>query len=480
VIIEFGIAAGLVYGVKWIKNSKQREVNRQFIEIVQESGIENKSGIGYELHHINKTKYGYSAIIYIPKGMALKELEKIKEAIQINMKCLVEITHDKFKDYANVKIITNPLNNLKYKVEETKPYELLLGYKYTGESYKLNNNDDTSILIGGIRGSGKSRLESIALTTLLKNHDETEIEIYLLELLKKDLRKFRNMKQVKFFADTLKDSKIILEKIEKMLTTRSEKIDAFGCENIYDYNKKAKIKMKYVWIFADEYSLYMEEPDDTEEEKQYKASILGTIKTIAKLGRSTGIFFISGLQRSTVDNINSTVKSQMCRLSFAQLSELDSNNIIGIPDAKGLNKQECILFTGNEYVYLKTPYIDNKIINETLGIKEVDSSSVYEDKKNDRKQAVAVKAYFAGVLKEVATPIISNLTYEESQKLSTYSECITLENKPVEQPQEEVKEVIREIIEEVPKETNSKKPRKRPSGTVRKEVKEVAISETNR
>jgi hypothetical protein len=162
----------------------------------------------------------------------------------------------------------------------------------------------------------------------------------------------------------------MLSRIEKMIEKRADKIDALGVENILDYNKLSKTKMKYVYIFADEYSLFMHEDSDTDEEKEAKEEILSVIKKIAKLGRSVGIFFISGLQRSTVTEINPLVKSQMCRLSFAQLSERDSENIIGITDAKGLQLQECILFTGHEYVKLKTPYINNSMINTTLGIKQ--------------------------------------------------------------------------------------------------------------
>lgn len=384
-ISEIVIAGVTTYGYWKIRNGRKHKEERNLIAkfeaVMEGAGVKNKSEQEntFEIVEITKKDYGFLAKIQIPFGKSYDELEKLKPTIETNLQSIIEIKKDKFDTYATLKIINNPLNNLAYQVISTQPYEIFLGFTYDGKPYKLNLIEDSHLLIGGIRGSGKSRLQFIILSTLLHNHSENEIEVYLMELLKKDLKKFKDMKQVKLFVDTLIDSKIMLERIEKMIEKRAEKIDSLNCENIKDYNKIAKIKMKYVYIFADEYSLFMEEESDSDIEKEYKQAILSVVKKIAKLGRSVGIFFISGLQRSTVTEINSLVKSQMCRCSFAQLSERDSDNIIGITDAKGLKKQECIVFTGSEYVWLKTPYIDNKIISETLGIREKPVEEVKEN-----------------------------------------------------------------------------------------------------
>jgi hypothetical protein len=375
-ISELFIAAITTIAYRKIKYDKkhkgEKELIGKWIAAMEGAGVKNQAEEKntFEIIEVAQKDYGFMCKVQIPFGKSFDELEKLKPTVETNLQAICEVEKGKFDTFATLKIINNPLNNLKYQLIQTKPYELLLGFTYDGKPYKINMLDDSHLLIGGIRGSGKSRLQFIILTTLLKNHDENEIEVYLMELLKKDLKKFKYLKQIKMFCETLLDSKLMLERIEKMIEKRAEKIESQGVENILDYNKKAKIKMKYIYIFSDEYSLFMSEADDTEEETEYKNKILSVIKKIAKLGRSVGVFFISGLQRSTVTEINSLVKSQMCRCSFSQLSELDSVNIIGIPDAKGLKKQECILYTGNEYVWLKTPFIDNTIINETLCLNE--------------------------------------------------------------------------------------------------------------
>jgi hypothetical protein len=374
-VSELLIAGLTTVAYRKIKNIKEHKEERNLISKwnAAMAGVavknEDDTFSTFEIVSINQKEYGFDCKVSIPFRKSFEDLEKQKQVIETNLNCLCEIEKYKFAPYANVKIINNPLNNLTYELVETKPYELFLGYKYDGTPYKLNMVEDSHLLIGGIRGSGKSRLQFIALTTLLHNHDESEIELYLMELLKKDLKKFKDLKQVKLFMDELVHCKIILEKIEKAIEKRAEKIDAMNSENIYEYNKIAKNKLKYIYIFADEYSLFMKDENDCEEETKYKEVIESVLKKIAKLGRSVGIFFISGLQRSTVTEINSLIKSQMCRCSFAQLSARDSENIIGTTDAHGLLAQECIVFTGHEYVHLKTPYIDNSIINSSLGIK---------------------------------------------------------------------------------------------------------------
>jgi hypothetical protein len=353
-----------------IAHKGEREIMNKFKTAMVGAGIKNnmEEANTFEIVSINKKDYGFNCQVSIPLGISIDKLQSLKPVIETNLNALVEIEKDRFSPYASLKVIDNPLNNLTYKPIETKPYELLIGFKYDGTPYKINMVEDSHLLIGGIRGSGKSRLQFIALTTLLHNHDENEIEVYLMELLKKDLKKFKDMAQVKLFMDELIHCKIVLEKIDRMIEKRAEKIDAMNSENIFEYNKIAKNKLKYVYIFADEFSLFMKDESDSEEEQECKENIESVIKRIAKLGRSVGIFFVSGLQRSTVTEINSLIKSQMCRCSFSQLSARDSENIIGITDAYGLKAQECILFTGHEYVHLKTPYIDNKLINSTLGI----------------------------------------------------------------------------------------------------------------
>lgn len=153
--------------------------------------------------------------------------------------------------------------------------------------------------------------------------------------------------------------------VDKFIQRREDIIDKARAENIEEYNITAKVKMKYAYIFAEEFSFYMSDSSDDEFTANNKAESLSYLKNIILSGRGVGVFVITSVQRTTVDNIPSTIKSQMSRITFRQMSELNSVNIIECGDAVGLENQEAILFT-NEYKRIKTPFIDKNLIQEYI------------------------------------------------------------------------------------------------------------------
>lgn len=434
-ITELVITATVAATYKYLKTSDLREISRKFDNIMSETKIKNESKQTYSLFNLKSTNYGFSACISIPNGMDIDSLIGIKQTLETNMQCLIEIEKDNFKNHAYMKIITNPLNNLTYVPIKTKAYEIFIGYQFDGKPMILNMNKFPHLLVAGTIGSGKSRVAFIMLTTLLHNHSEKEIVIYLAQIRKKDLNKFRDCKQVKFCADTLEETALMLERLDKLVDKRSEMLDKAAVENIFDYNKISKIKMKYVYIFADEISFYMPDNGDTDQEKELKEKCLSKLKNIIKSSRSVGIFVEANLQRSTVDNLPSTIKSQMNRLTFHQKSEIDSNNIINIKDAIYLKEQECILDT-NKYYWLKTPYIDNSIINNVLNLKTTPQEIKSEEKiKQSYSWHIPTKEEWNKI-----KDTLEDMTYIppiEAPKEMTISEPIQ------EEPKQEVKPYIR-------------------------------------
>ncbi|MFT8312930.1 MAG: FtsK/SpoIIIE domain-containing protein [Clostridium sp.] len=370
-ITEFVVAGITTYAYQKIhyniKHKDEKQIIKKWNKIMFAAGIKNKEDISdtFKIININKTKYGFNCKVNIPDGFDADKLEGLKTIIQDNFKCLCEFDKQRFTNYTTVKIITNPLNNLTFKPEKTKPYEILLGYDYTGKPVILNMNRFSHLLIAGVVGTGKSRLGFTILTNLIHNHSEKEIEIYLTQLKKKDYKHFKFCKQVKQFSERLDETRDMFARLDKIIDKRTETIDKADAENIEEYNQKSKIKMKYIYLFAEEFSFYMEDKSDDEDTEKLKASALQHLKNIIVAGRSVGINVICTVQRTTVDNIPSTIKSQMSRITFRQMSVLNSTNIIESSDAVGLEEKECILFT-NQYVRIKTPYIDKEIIQDNI------------------------------------------------------------------------------------------------------------------
>ena len=92
--------------------------------------------------------------------------------------------------------------------------------------------------------------------------------------------------------------------------------------------------------------------------KQLKNKCWTNILTIVKAGRAAGVHFLSVTQRSTVANIPSEVKSQMCCITLRQRSKRDSENIIEDSGATKLKERECLVFSSQGLDMVKVPSID--------------------------------------------------------------------------------------------------------------------------
>ena len=83
---------------------------------------------------------------------------------------------------------------------------------------------------------------------------------------------------------------------------------------------------------------------------------------IVKTGRSVGIHFIGVLQRTTADNLDTSIKSQMTKLTFHQNSSINSQNVINSDNAISLKQGECIILDEEGETKLKVPFIDDDLM----------------------------------------------------------------------------------------------------------------------
>lgn len=367
--IELGVWLACAYALNQFRNRDIKRIRGGLQKIFHDArieGLRNRNDETFSIGEVYRHDYGYLVTAHIAWGCSAEVLEKLKIIIEDNLECKCEVDKDDFENYVRIKLITNPLNDLVFEPVKTKPYELFLGYEFNGSKVILNNNLNAHLLIGGRNGSGKSRALYVALTNLLYNHSEKEIEVYFSQIVKKELNKFKKCKQVRFFTNDLKETEIMLKKLNEMINIRTARFDEMGIEDIKEWNSRMKKQfMKYIYICMDEFSFYMPSDIDTDEEKELKAKCIQYLKNIVKAGRSCGIFILTVTQRSTVTNIASDLKSQMNRLSFSQKSKIDSLNLIEIDDAVKLKQQECIL-NSDKYYWLKVPFIDIDIMKKYI------------------------------------------------------------------------------------------------------------------
>ncbi|MDU3548975.1 MAG: FtsK/SpoIIIE domain-containing protein [Clostridium sp.] len=369
--MELAIAGGLaltgIYYRFTINYRRKRKVIKKWNELMDELKLySKKSNFIPQVTDVKFIDNGYILSIHIPTGLSSKDIESNKEAIENKFKGIVTIESIRFSSLAKIKIINKDIGKFEFKPVKAYPNQLYVGKTFDGEDYFIDITKACHILIGGATGTGKSFLLSSILTNLIYNSSNS-IEIHLLQIMKGEVGLFEKCKPVKFVGKNLKEVAYDLEKLSRLVDERSRKFTELGVKNLNHYNNHYKSKMKRIYCITEEVSFFMPQDSDAEEDKELKNKCWSAILTIAKAGRSSGIHLISLTQRSTTTNLPSDVKSQLCRITFRQISSIDSRNIIECDDATQLEDRECLCYgTSKAMEVIKTPWIDEdfKILHE--------------------------------------------------------------------------------------------------------------------
>lgn len=234
---------------------------------------------------------------------------------------------------------------LPYKPIKLEPYKLLIADRL-GKPIIVNMNSFPHMLIGGDTGTGKSRILLAVISNLIYSSDD--IDLYLLQIRKGDLGVFRDCRQVKCYSTNLDDVFECLSFIDKECMRRERLIDnTLGYYNIQDYNTKSgEDKLNYIYVVVEEFSFLNVSKGDDKETKAFKNSCLKFLKNLINVGRASGIFLITSLQKPTNDSIPTDIKSQLCtRVSLFIKDEPTSRVILDNSMATTLNSREVIVRT---------------------------------------------------------------------------------------------------------------------------------------
>lgn len=343
------------------------------------STFTNKLEKTLKIWSIRRAEYGYIIRMELPysytredlekdldvfrEGLDFKSIQLRQEGNIVDMYCIKKY---KFKDYSPLKLPGN---------------KLLIGDGLI-EPIVVDMNRFPHMLIGGSTGSGKSRVLLLILTNLIKYCNN--IEIHLLQIRKNDLGVFANCKQVKSNSKTLEEVRDTLKSIDKECFRREKLIDnTKGYYNIEDYNKVAYYKLKYVYAVIEEFSFLNASRGDTSHDKKLKNECLKYIKNIINVGRSSGVFLITALQKPTSDSIPSDIKAQLCtRVSLRIEDSPAAIVIMGDASPTKLGERELICKTlGTQQGYSYT--IGHDIIMENIKDKII-------KKENKEENAIVV------------------------------------------------------------------------------------------
>ena len=340
------VAATSIYSI--YKNLDKIKIYRKWRQITfSKNNFTNKLGKTLKILNIERMGYGHIIKVELPYGYTIENLQAdidiFKEGLGyksiqiksynniIDLHCIKKI---EFKTYKGVQL---PANKLLIADNLTQPII-------------ADMNKFPHLLLGGDTGSGKSRILILILTNLIKYCND--VDIHLLQLRKNDLGVFKNCKQVKSNSKALDEILETLSNIERECLKREELIDnTKGYYNIEDYNKHGYYKLKYIYVVIEEFSFLNPSRGDNKEIKDLKHQCLKYIKMIVNVGRSSGVFLITALQKPTNDSIPSDIKAQLCtRISLTIKDAPAAIIVLGNANATKLKERELICSTLDEEI----------------------------------------------------------------------------------------------------------------------------------
>ncbi|MDS0526078.1 FtsK/SpoIIIE domain-containing protein [Clostridium sp. SHJSY1] len=305
----------------------------------------NRLGDTLRILKIYRKEYGYAITVKLPHGYTIEDfgndLNIFKEGLNF------QSIHLKNKNYVVYMYCISLYKFKEYQTIELPPNKLLIADGII-KPIITNMNSYPHMLIGGDTGTGKSRILLLILTNLIKYC--SNVELYMLQVRKNDLGVFQNCSQVKVNSKSLEEVLETLETIDKECKRRENLIDnTKGFYNIEDYNKFNTSKLKYIYVVIEEFSFLNISKGDCKEEKQIKARCLKYIKMIVNVGRSSGVFLITALQKPTNDSIPSDIKAELCtRVSLKIADDSAAKVILGNGHATKLGNRELICRTVEE------------------------------------------------------------------------------------------------------------------------------------
>lgn len=342
-IVELLVSGASYYLLDLYQKKDFKSYKKEFdVAIERLPVLKNNKNETLLLISYDSEPYGYKIKFYLPVGITTDTLQNnylaIKQAFKLSSFHFSEeerlITLYAIKQY----------DFKPFKPYKLKPNEILIG-EFIGKYIVIDMNKFPHCLIGGDSGTGKSRILFTILTNLISSSNK--INLYLLQVRKNDLVLFRNCKQVKACSQTLEQVLESLQGIDLELQRREALLDIEkGYLNIADYNKLSGKTLKYIYVVIEEFSFLNISRADSKEEKTIKAECLKHIKSIVNVGRSSGVFLITSLQKPTNDSIPSDIKAQLtCRVSMMIKDKQTSIVVLGNDAAVELGDREFVCRT---------------------------------------------------------------------------------------------------------------------------------------
>lgn len=342
-IVELLISGASYYLLEALRNREFKAYKDEFDSVIDRiPAFKNNKNEQPHLISYDSTDYGCKAKFILPISVTTDMLQSNYEAL----KEAFELSSMNF-EYDNRLITLHGIKEYNFKTFKPlklKPNELLVA-EFLGKYIIVDMNKYPHALICGDTGTGKSRILFTILTNLINNSNK--ISLYLLQVRKNDLVVFRDCRQVKCCSRTLEEVLTALQEIDQELQRRESLLDIEkGYLNIADYNKLSGNNLKYIYVVIEEFSFLNISKADSKEEKFLKASAMKIIKSIVNVGRSSGVFLLTSLQKPTSDSIPTDIKAQLtARIALTIKDKSTCQVVMGDDSAVNLEPRELVCRT---------------------------------------------------------------------------------------------------------------------------------------
>ncbi|MCM1368179.1 MAG: FtsK/SpoIIIE domain-containing protein [Roseburia sp.] len=212
-----------------------------------------------------------------------------------------------------------------------------IGTDGDGNSAEIDFSETPNILIGGMLGSGKSRLLHHIICSLLSAHSSKELRLLLIDSGDGELSAYNGTAHAA--ADAISGA----ENVSAALSALSDEIErryaAFngrGVRNIEQYNKSAEERMPYIAVVFDEYDMLM-----PAFEREYAA--------LCRSAASAGIFTVVCTRDLTAKTVTGGIKANAdAVIAFRTATEADSVLLYGTAGAEKLTGVGEFIFRGRK------------------------------------------------------------------------------------------------------------------------------------
>lgn len=146
-------------------------------------------------------------------------------------------------------------------LNKTSKDNLLLGYS-NDELLSINPTKNSSIIITGETGSGKSILLDQIILELVENYSSFEMNLVLIDTSGVELNYYKDLNHTLLTAiNDIEKSEVILAKILREISRRKDLLRINNFKNVEEYNKNSTSKLPFLVIAIDDDKLLLRYPD---------------------------------------------------------------------------------------------------------------------------------------------------------------------------------------------------------------------------